>query len=122
MQNFIEKLEDNIDTVGAMTVVFEAQTYINTGVDKDNFSRNETTSLIDLLQSWNEVLGIFDFTLLENTTTIPLDVQHLAEARMQAKKAKQWNEADALRDTLSDLGWKIIDEKDGSWHLEKHTS
>ena len=65
MQDFIEKLEDDFDTNSAMTIVWEYQSYINSGVDDGLFSLEETKSLLDLLRSWDEVIGILDFTLLE---------------------------------------------------------
>lgn len=117
MQEFIEKLEDNFDTVGAMTIVFEFQSYANSAIDEEMFSIEEAKSLVDLLRSWNEVLGILDFSLLESEK-IPTEISTLAEARMLAKKLKDWAEADRLRDEISSLGYKMIDEKDG-WSVEK---
>ncbi len=38
MQEFIEKLEDDFDTLAAMQLVYEYQTYINTGIDDTLFS------------------------------------------------------------------------------------
>ena len=65
MQDFIEKLEDDFDTNSAMTIVFEYQSYINSGIDDELFSLEEAKSLVDLMRSWNEVIGILDFLLLE---------------------------------------------------------
>lgn len=56
MQSFIEKLEDDFDTVSAMTLVFEFQTYINSGIDESLFSLEEAKSLVDLIKSWDEVI------------------------------------------------------------------
>jgi cysteinyl-tRNA synthetase len=117
MQEFVEKLENDFDTNMAMTVVFELQSYINTGIDESLFSHEEVKSLIDLLRSFEAVVGIFDFSLLESTS-IPSDIVSLAEARVAAKQVKDWAEADKIRDMLADLGWKMIDEKDG-WRIEK---
>ena len=117
IQEFVEKLEDDFDTNSAMTLVFEYQSYINTGIDESLFSYEETKSLIDVLKSWQEVVGIFDFSLLESSD-VPEDIRTLAESRQEAKKNKDWAQADKIRDMLADLGWKMIDEKDG-WRVEK---
>lgn len=93
------------------------QSYVNSGIDDELFSFEETKSLIDLMKSWNEVIGILDFTLLEGES-IPENITKLAEARYLAKKLKDWTEWDRLRDEISSLGWKMIDEKDG-WRVEK---
>lgn len=117
MQEFIEKLEDDFDTVSAMTTVFELQGYVNSGIDDETFSLEEAKSLRDILSSWNEVLGILDFTLLESET-LPEDIQKLALDRYDAKIAKNWADADKIRDELAAKWYKMIDEKDG-WRVEK---
>jgi cysteinyl-tRNA synthetase len=90
---------------------------VNSGIDDELFSLEEARSLIDLMKSWNEVINILDFTLLESKK-LPEDIQKLALDRYDAKLAKNWAEADRIRDELVSLGWKMIDEKDG-WRMEK---
>jgi cysteinyl-tRNA synthetase len=90
MQAFIEKLEDDFDTVSAMTVVYEYQGYVNSGIDETLFSSEEAKSLVDLLRSWDEVLGILDFSLLESSLEIPEEIKKLALDRVDSKLAKNW--------------------------------
>jgi len=118
MQEFIEKLENDFDTVSAMTIVFEFQTYVNSGIDDDAFSHEELKSLIQLIQSWDEVIGILDFSLLESES-VPKDIEALAVERVAAKIEKKWAEADRIRDELAGLGWKMIDEAGGKWRVER---
>ena len=118
MQDFLEKLEDDFDTNSAMTIVWEYQSYINSGIDEVIFSLEEAKSLVDLLRSWDQVIAILDFTLLESEN-IPENISKLAEARSLAKNLKDWKEADSLRDEIVSLGWKMIDEADGKWRVEK---
>lgn len=117
MQEFVDKLEDDFDTVSAMTIVFEFQGYVNSGIDEELFSPLEARSLVDLMRSWNEVIGILDFSLLESEP-LPADIQALALNRYDAKMTKNWAEADRIRDELASKWWKMIDEKDG-WRVEK---
>lgn len=118
MQEFIEKLENDFDTVSAMTIVFEFQTYVNSGIDDDAFSHEELKSLLQILQSWDEVIGILDFSLLESEE-IPEDIFELAKKRIVAKYEKNWAEADRIRDELKSLGWNMIDESGGKWRVER---
>lgn len=119
MQDFIEKIEDDFNTLDAMTIIFEFQSYVNSGVDDELFSLEEAWSLIDLLRSWNEVVAIFDFSLLESTEMIPEEITKLALDRLDAKLAKSWIEADRIRDLLVSKWWKMIDEAGGKWRVEK---
>jgi cysteinyl-tRNA synthetase len=117
MQEWVTRLEDDIDTLSAMTLLYEYQTYINSGIDDEVFSLGEIESLIGLLRSWNEVIAILDFDLLVSES-LPVEISRLAEARMLAKTLKDWGEADRIRDELLSLGYKMIDEKDG-WRMER---
>ena len=114
MQEFIEKLEDDFDTLGAMAIVFEYQTYINSGIDDELFSLEECKSIIDFLKTWNEVIAIFDFELLESNEVIPKEIIALLAERNEAKLNKNYTESDRIRNELDTLGYKIIDEKNGS--------
>ena len=117
MQEFVEKLEDDFDTLSAMQLVYEYQTYINSGIDDQLFSAWECDSLISLMQSWDTVIGVLDFEFL-TSESLPADISRLAEARALAKSLKDWTEADRIRDELLSLGYKMIDEKDG-WRIER---
>ena len=43
----------------------------------------------------------------------PADVVELAQARWQAKKARDWGKADELRAQIKAKGWEVFDKKDG---------
>ena len=49
----------------------------------------------------------------EEQTDIPEDIQKLAEERFEAKKRKDFAQADALRAKLTELGYSVLDSKDG---------
>lgn len=92
MQEFVEKLEDDFDTLGAMTIIFEYQTYINSAVDDEAFTLEECKSLIDLLKTWNEVIAILDFDLLKSNEVIPNEILALLAERNEAKLQKNYAE------------------------------
>lgn len=58
-------------------------------------------------------LGLKLFTVEEIPIDAPEEVVDLAQERWDAKKAKDFNKADALRDKLLDMGWVIKDSKGG---------
>ena len=43
---------------------------------------------------------------------IPEEVEKLVKDRSRARKGKQWQKADAIRDKISSLGYNIKDEGD----------
>jgi cysteinyl-tRNA synthetase len=49
----------------------------------------------------------------EKNHVIPEDIIKIAELRKKAKSAKEWAEADKLRDKLKDNGYIVVDSKEG---------
>jgi cysteinyl-tRNA synthetase len=61
-----------------------------------------------------EMLGVLALeNLLDADAGPPADVVALAEARASARAAKDWSEADRLRDALRDRGWTVRDGAGG---------
>ncbi len=58
-------------------------------------------------------LGLELFTVEEKQIDAPAEIQALAQQRWEAKQAKDFAQADALRDELLEKGWVIKDRKDG---------
>lgn len=46
-------------------------------------------------------------------SAIPLYAEELAQRRQEARKARQWQEADGLREALREHGWEVRDTADG---------
>jgi cysteinyl-tRNA synthetase len=44
---------------------------------------------------------------------VPTEMLELAEKRQAAREGKQWAEADALRDRITDAGYEVRDTPDG---------
>ncbi len=117
IQAYIECLEDDIGTPEALAIVFDCLGFINSGIDNNSFSLEEKGAILDLLHSFDEVLGLFNFTLLESTD-ISEEVESLLLKRNEAKAQKNYPLSDIIRDHITSLGYKIIDDKNGS-HVEK---
>jgi cysteinyl-tRNA synthetase len=61
-----------------------------------------------------EMLGVLGLeSLLSEEEGAPPEVVELAERRDAARAAKDWPEADRLRDELRDLGWEVRDGPQG---------
>lgn len=113
IQKYIEFLEDDFDTPNALTVVFEFIKYVNQGIDANVFTTKEIAWIIDVLKTFNQVLELFDFNILEKSEEVPTEITNLLEQRTQAKMNKNFALADELRDKINSLGYNIIDDKNG---------
>jgi cysteinyl-tRNA synthetase len=72
-----------------------------------------------MFTTMNQVLWIFDFSILEWSEEISEDILKKLEERNNAKKEKNFELADKLRDELLESGYKIIDSREGS-RVEKN--
>ena len=117
LSDFIENLEDDFNTPEVLAVLFEVIKFINIWLREKNFNNSELDSLIDLLKTFDQVLWIFDFSVLEKSE-IPEEIQEIFNQRNIYKKEKNFTEADKLREDLLQKWYKIIDNKEGSY-LEK---
>src|SRR5205085_7094452 len=63
------------------------------------------------LNWWDRINEVLDFE--SDVAELPEEVAKLAEARAQARLAKDFRKSDELRDQLNALGWEARDTKDG---------
>ena len=62
---------------------------------------------------------VFGFRLFnKEKIEIPLKVRKLAEEREKYRKEKNWTKSDEIRSKIKDLGYEILDDKDG-WEIKK---
>ncbi len=97
----LEFLTDDFNTSGMWGVVFESLPLLQTNKDE---ARAVKTLLIN-------VLGLTLKPLAEAEVTITPEMQQLLDDREQARKAKDWKQADAIRDQLAALGYSVKDKK-----------
>lgn len=117
MQSFVESLENDIDTLTALTTVFEFITLINRDIDNESLTTKEVSSVMDVLKSWDMVMGVINWSLLDENV-IPENIEALAQERVEAKKNKDFTRADELRKEVESLGFFIIDGKE-NFTIEK---
>ena len=51
--------------------------------------------------------------MIKKAGELPADIQALADARVQARKDRDWKKSDELRDQLKALGYIVEDTKEG---------
>ncbi|EKD65994.1 MAG: hypothetical protein ACD_49C00069G0002 [uncultured bacterium (gcode 4)] len=112
--DYISALEDDFNTVEALVPVFEFVKYINSGIDNNSLNSGEIEATIWVFKTFNEVLDIFDFNIFQANEEIPTEILDLLNARNKAKTEKNYNLSDEIRDKITNLWYKIIDDKQGS--------
>lgn len=114
-QLFIEHMDDDLNTARAVADMFELVQETEGWLSQGALTTESATALYDFFQELNQVLGIF-YTLPEEEGEVSLseDLADLIQRREQARKNRDWSEADQLRDELLAEGIAIKDTAKGT--------
>ena len=77
--------------------------------------KNNVSTEKELGEAWRFLIvfnEIFDFINIQNEE-IPENIKNILERRSEARNIKNWELSDKYRKELLDLGWVIIDTKNG---------
>jgi cysteinyl-tRNA synthetase len=102
-EGFFDALADDFNTPEALARVFE---WVREANRSDGGVGD--ADLHEML----EVLGL-DNLLQVDAVEAPEDVLELRDARESARTARDWTEADRLRERLRERGWEVRDSPDG---------
>lgn len=102
---FEERMDNDLNISEALAVVFNFITEIN----KEKIGEKDAKDILKLMKDFDKVLGVMKFEKEE----IPKEIKELADKRVEARKAKNWAEADELRDEIKAKGYIIEDTSEG---------
>jgi len=110
---FIEAMDDDLNTADAIAAIFELVRDINTLVTPES-----STDLIEYaIEEFDELTGILGIVYDRKKVEINIDVEKLIEERNAARKNKDFALADKIRDDLKAQGIILEDTPQGvKWH------
>ena len=106
---FRAAMDDDLDTPAAMALVFGLVTRANAALDA-----GDVATAAPLAAAVLEICDAVGLVLDAGGADVPADVLARARARDDARAAKDWAAADALRDALVADGWIVEDTADGT--------
>lgn len=115
-EQFISAMDDDLNTADAIASIFELVRDINTNV----VGKTPSKALVEgAIAMFDELTGVLGLVYNRKTETLDSDVEALIEARTNARKGKNWAEADRIRDQLKEMGIVLEDTAQGvKWHRE----
>jgi cysteinyl-tRNA synthetase len=109
IDDFVARMDDDMDTVSVMAAVFNLVTAANTAADAgDEPAAHRAAASVFVM---TEALGL---TLKTEADAVDAATQALIEQRNAARAAKDWAEADRIRDELAAQGWTVGDGPTGT--------
>jgi cysteinyl-tRNA synthetase len=111
-------MDDDLNIGVALASLFDFVREINNLMDANMVSKDEAVEVGGLMMKFDSVLGVVGKVEVEEA--LPSDIDALVQKREDARKAKNWKEADAIRTQLKTMGIVLEDTAQGvRWHKEK---
>ena len=100
VQAFEAAMDDDFNTANALTVLFDLAKWINSG--------HYTQAVKETFGQFLEIFGlVFQEEILDE------EIEKLIAQRQEARAAKNFQEADRIRDILAQQGIRLLDTKEG---------
>ena len=113
---FVEAMEDDLNTADALAAIFELVRDINTKVIADGANKADCEAAAKM---FDELCGVLGLVYNRKKESLDDEVEALIAQRTQARKDKNWAEADRIRDELKSQGIVLEDTPQGvKWHRE----
>lgn len=110
-KEFVTAMDDDFNTANGIAAIFELTRLANTYLLEKNTASAVMQAFIDTFESLMNVLGI---TLAEEAELLDEDVERLIEERLEARKNRDFQRADDIRDELKEQGIILEDTAQGT--------
>jgi len=112
-RQFEERMDDDISTREAIAVVYDLSREVNRLLGERKLSRKGIDNLLETFDRINNLLDVFH-TERKAESAGDVNIDRLVKAREDARKRKDFAEADRLRKELGEMGVEVQDTKDGA--------
>ncbi|HEX2121402.1 MAG TPA: DALR domain-containing protein [Thermoanaerobaculia bacterium] len=110
LSSFQEAMDDDLNTAGALGALFTLVRDANTAIDAGRISSGDAAGIKAALLKIDSVLDVFP----RRDEVLDADVERLIEARLAARKARNFAESDRIRDELLAKGILLEDTPGGT--------
>ena len=121
-KRFEEAMCDDLNIAVALAAIFNFVREVNKLMDDNKLSRGEAEQVYELMMRFDKVLGVIGEVKKEEEK-LPKEAEELIRKREEARKVKDWETADKIRERLKAMGVIVEDTPQGvKWRIEKRKS
>jgi cysteinyl-tRNA synthetase len=114
-KTFIEQMDDDFNTPNAVSAIFDFIREANSLIDASAESPEAVKHALAVFDESTSVLGLE----LKERVDVPHEVAEIVKQREEARRSKDWAKSDELRNKAAALGFKLLDNKDGTTRVER---
>jgi len=108
-QRFVESMDNDLNIAPALAALFQFTRTIHKRMDQGGLAPADREKVLNALSRVNSVLGIMHLDPPSGDET----VEKLVQRREDARKKREWDLADDLRNQLKNMGIEVLDTKEG---------
>ena len=109
-QKFIDAMDDDVNTADAVSAIFELAKFMNSNITENSSKEFDQKEL----DEFNELTGVLNIVNKDKKEDIlDEEIEKLIEQRTEAKKNKNFQLADEIRQQLLDKGIVLEDTRQG---------
>ena len=110
-EKFETAMDDDLNISPALAAVFDFVKDINVAREKMPISKEDSASVVETLKKFDSVLGV---VYVDESQAVDSEIEALIEKRNQARRDRNFAEADKIRGQLDDMGITLEDSPSGT--------
>ncbi len=111
---FFDSMDDDFGTPGAVAAIFDMVRAINQALERGRLPEGQLQEVRLELAGLLDMLGLAGLAEAGGDSDVPAEVLDLLRRREDARAARDFAEADALRDAIAAQGFEVRDGPDGA--------
>jgi cysteinyl-tRNA synthetase len=116
-EKFLAAMDDDFNSAGAIGQLFDFIKGYNILLDEHGPALTQDREALELarttIEEFDSVLGLFHDGFPKGVEEIPAEIEQMLEDRQKARKDKDFQRADELRDAIINAGYTIEDTPQG---------
>jgi len=107
-KNFEREMDDDLEISNALAVMFDFVKKINTWIMQNNIGKIDADNVYKLMLKFDEVFDVLE----TKKEKVPDDIKKLVKERERARKQKNFDKADKIREEIKNKGYILEDTEE----------